>query len=399
MTPTPERAGHPLDLAQPLELAKSMIRCASVTPKDEGALDMLQHALDSLGFVCHRLPFSQTGTADVDNLYARLGPEGPNFCFAGHTDVVPVGDLKSWTVDPFAGDVIDGFLYGRGAADMKGAIAAFVAAVARFKAKRGGKLPGSISLLITGDEEAYAINGTVKVLDWLKARGEMLDACVVGEPTNPTKLGEMMKIGRRGSLVGYLTVFGTQGHTAYPQLADNPVPRMLKMLSAITEHKLDEGTENFQPSTLEISTVDVGNPASNVIPAQISATFNIRFSDKHSSASLIQWLDATFAKLAGNTRYEFKTHITGESFLCPPGEWTEIVAGAIEQVTGRVPDRSTTGGTSDARFIVRHCPVVEFGLIGQTMHKADERTAIADMEKLAEVYLACLEGFFARRKA
>lgn len=399
MAQTPERSGALPDLALPLELAKSLIRCASVTPQDEGALDVLQRALESLGFVCHRLPFSQPGTADVDNLYARLGTAGPNFCFAGHTDVVPVGDLKSWTVDPFAGEVIDGFLYGRGAADMKGAIAAFVAAAARFKAKQGGILPGSISLLITGDEEAYAINGTVKVLDWLKARGETLDACVVGEPTNPTKLGEMMKIGRRGSLVGYLTVYGTQGHTAYPQLADNPVPRMLKMLNAITEHQLDEGTEHFQPSTLEISTVDVGNPASNVIPAQISATFNIRFSDQHSSASLIQWLEATFAKIAGNTRYEFKTHITGESFRCPPGEWTEIVAGAIEQATGRVPDRSTTGGTSDARFIVRHCPVVEFGLIGQTMHKADERAAIADMEKLADVYLACLEGFFARHRA
>ena len=396
MAQIPERSGDSLDLSQPLGLAQSMIRCASVTPKDEGALDVLQRALDFLGFVCHRLPFSQAGTADVDNLYARLGTTGPNFCFAGHTDVVPVGDLKSWTVDPFAGEVIDGFLYGRGAADMKGAIAAFVAAATRFKSKQGAKLPGSISLLITGDEEAYAINGTVKVLDWLKSRGEKLDACVVGEPTNPTKLGEMMKIGRRGSLVGYLTVFGTQGHTAYPQLADNPVPRMLKMLNAITEHKLDQGTEHFQPSTLEISTVDVGNPASNVIPAQISATFNIRFSDQHSSASLIQWLDATFARIAGNTRYEFKTHITGESFRCPPGEWTEIVAGAIQKATGKTPDRSTTGGTSDARFIVRHCPVVEFGLIGQTMHKADERTALADMDQLAEVYLACLEGFFAR---
>ena len=387
----------PHDLTQPLALAQSLIRCASVTPKDEGALDVLQRALESLGFVCHRLPFSQAGTADIDNLYARLGTEGPNFCFAGHTDVVPVGDLKSWTVDPFAADVIDGFLYGRGAADMKGAIAAFVAAAARFKAKHGGKLPGSISLLITGDEEAYAINGTVKVLDWLKARGEALDACIVGEPTNPARLGDMMKIGRRGSLVGYLTVFGTQGHTAYPQLADNPVPRMLKMLGAITEQPLDEGTEHFQPSTLEISTIDVGNPASNVIPAQISATFNIRFSDKHSSASLIEWLNATFAKIAGNSRYEFKTHITGESFRCPPGEWTEIVAAAIEQVTGRTPDRSTTGGTSDARFIFRHCPVVEFGLIGQTMHKADERSAVADMNKLTEVYLACLDRFFTKR--
>jgi succinyl-diaminopimelate desuccinylase len=382
-------------LKQPLALAQDLIRCASVTPADAGALGELQRALESLGFICHRLPFSQEGTADVDNLYARLGTEGPNFCFAGHTDVVPTGDLKGWTVDPFKGEVIDGVLFGRGASDMKGAIAAFVAAAARFKDKHKGKLPGSISLLITGDEEAYAINGTVKVLQWLKDKGEKLDVCIVGEPTNPLKLGQMMKIGRRGSLVGYLTVFGTQGHTAYPQLADNPVPRMLKMLTAITEHKLDEGTAHFQPTTLEISTIDVGNSASNVIPPQISATFNIRFSDAHSSTSLIEWLKATFDKIAGNTKYEFRTHITGESFLTPPGPFNDLVAGAVKDVTGTDPDRSTTGGTSDARFITKHCPVVEFGLVGQTMHKADERTAVADMDQLAEIYLACLERYFA----
>jgi len=381
-------------LKQPLALARDLIRCASVTPADAGALGELQRALESLGFVCHRLPFSQAGTADVDNLYARLGTEGPNFCFAGHTDVVPTGDLKGWTVDPFKAEVIDGVLFGRGASDMKGAIAAFVAAAARFKEKNP-KLPGSISLLITGDEEAYAINGTVKVLQWLQEKGEKLDVCIVGEPTNPLKLGQMMKIGRRGSLVGYLTVFGTQGHTAYPQLADNPVPRMLKMLTAITTHKLDEGTAHFQPTTLEVSTIDVGNSASNVIPPQISATFNIRFSDAHTSASLIEWLKATFDKIAGNTKYEFRTHITGESFLTPPGPFNDLVAGAVKDVTGIDPDRSTTGGTSDARFITKHCPVVEFGLVGQTMHKADERTAVADMDQLAEIYLACLERYFA----
>ncbi len=381
-------------LKQPLALAQDLIRCASVTPADAGALGELQRALESLGFVCHRLPFSQDGTADVDNLYARLGTEGPNFCFAGHTDVVPTGDLKGWTVDPFKAEVIDGVLFGRGASDMKGAIAAFVAAAARFKDAHT-KLPGSISLLITGDEEAYAINGTVKVLQWLKDKGEKLDVCIVGEPTNPLKLGQMMKIGRRGSLVGYLTVFGTQGHTAYPQLADNPVPRMLKMLTAITEHKLDEGTAHFQPTTLEISTIDVGNGASNVIPPQISATFNIRFSDAHSSGSLIEWLKQTFDKIAGNTKYEFRTHITGESFLTPPGPFNDLVAGAVKDVTGTDPDRSTTGGTSDARFITKHCPVVEFGLVGQTMHKADERTSVADMDQLAEIYLACLERYFA----
>ena len=385
-------------LKQPLALAQDLIRCASVTPADAGALGELQRALETLGFVCHRLPFSQEGTPDIDNLYARLGTEGPNFCFAGHTDVVPTGDLKGWTVDPFKGEVIDGQLYGRGASDMKGAIAAFVAAAARFKEKNP-KLPGSISLLITGDEEAYAINGTRKVLDWLKQKGEKLDVCVVGEPTNPFKLGEMMKIGRRGSMTGYLTVFGTQGHTAYPHLADNPVPRMLKMLTAITEHKLDAGTAHFQPTTLEISTVDVGNTASNVIPPQISATFNIRFSDAHTSASLTKWLTETFDKIAGNTRYELRTHITGESFLTPPGPLNDLVAGAIKDVTGLTPDQSTTGGTSDARFITNHCPVVEFGLVGQTMHKTDERTAVADMDTLADIYLACLERFFSTKKA
>ena len=383
-------------LKSPLALAQDLIRCASVTPADEGALGKLQKALEQLGFVCHRLPFHQDGTADVDNLYARLGTEGPNFCFGGHTDVVPTGDLKGWTVDPFKAEVIDGVLFGRGASDMKGAIAAFVAAVARFKEKNP-KLPGSISLLITGDEEAYAINGTRKVLDWMKAKGEKIDVCIVGEPTNPLKLGEMMKIGRRGSLVGYLTVFGTQGHTAYPQLADNPVPRMLKMLTAITEHKLDNGTAHFQPTTLEVSTIDVGNPASNVIPPQISATFNIRFSDAHTSATLIKWLDETFKKIAGDTRYEFRTHITGESFLTPPGPLNDLVAGAIKEVTGIEPDQSTTGGTSDARFITNHCPVVEFGMVGQTMHKADERVAVADMEKLADIYLTCLERYFAKK--
>ena len=381
-------------LKQPLALAQDLIRCASVTPADAGALGELQRALESLGFVCHRLPFSQEGTADVDNLYARLGSEGPNFCFAGHTDVVPTGDLKGWTVDPFKAEVIDGVLFGRGASDMKGAIAAFVAAAARFKEKHNGKLPGSISLLITGDEEAYAINGTVKVLQWLKDKGEKLDACIVGEPTNPLKLGQMMKIGRRGSLVGYLTVFGTQGHTAYPQLADNPVPRMLKMLTAITTHKLDEGTAHFQPTTLEVSTVDVGNTASNVIPPQISATFNIRFSDAHSSASLIEWLKATFDKIAGDTKYEFRTHITGESFLTPPGPFNDLVASAVKDITGVDPDRSTTGGTSDARFITKHCPVVEFGLVGQTMHKVDERMAVADIAALTDIYETILDRYF-----
>jgi succinyl-diaminopimelate desuccinylase len=390
------------DLAEPLGLAQALIRRASVTPKDEGALDVLQRALESLGFACHRLPFSEAGTADIDNLYARLGAEEPNFCYAGHTDVVPVGDPKGWTVDPFAAEVIDGHLYGRGAADMKGGIACFVAAVARFLEQRGRDFGGSISLLITGDEETVAINGTRKMLDWLAAKGETLDSCLVGEPTNPLRLGDMMKIGRRGSLVGMLTVHGTQGHTAYPHLADNPIPRLLRMLNAIVNHRLDDGTEHFQASTLEVATVDVGNLATNIIPARAAATFNIRFNDRHTSESLIGWLTETFDEAvgapgpSGATRYEVKWQKNGEAFLCPPGKLSAIVGKAAHKVTGRSPELSTSGGTSDARFIHRLCPVAEFGLVGQTMHKADERASLDDLAKLTEIYRLVLEEYFAR---
>jgi succinyl-diaminopimelate desuccinylase len=390
------------DLAKPLGLAQALIRRPSVTPKDDGALDVLQRALESLGFVCHRLPFSEPGTADIDNLYARLGTKGPNFCYAGHTDVVPVGDAKGWTVDPFGAEIINDHLYGRGAADMKGGIACFVAAVAQFIETRGRDFGGSISFLITGDEETVAINGTRKMLDWLEAKGEKLDHCIVGEPTNPLKLGDMMKIGRRGSLVGFLTVFGAQGHTAYPHLADNPIPYMLRMLSALIEKPLDDGSAHFQPSTLEVATVDVGNPATNIIPAQATATFNIRFNDHHSSDSLIKRLTETFDRVAGGTRkdgtprYAVKWQKNGESFFFPPGQLSGLVAGAVKKVTGREPELSTTGGTSDARFIHRVCPVVEFGLVGQTMHKADERAALADLAQLTDIYRSVLENYFAR---
>jgi succinyl-diaminopimelate desuccinylase len=390
------------DLAQPLELAQALIRRPSVTPKDDGALDVLQRALESLGFVCHRLPFSEPGTADIDNLYARLGTGAPHFCYAGHTDVVPVGDPKGWTVDPFSAEVIDGHLYGRGAADMKGGIACFVAAVAQFLKARGRNFGGSISLLITGDEETVAINGTRKMLDWLEARGEKLDHCIVGEPTNPLKLGDMMKIGRRGSLVGFLTVFGAQGHTAYPHLADNPIPFLVRMLSALIEKPLDDGSAHFQPSTLEIATVDVGNPATNIIPAKASATFNIRFNDRHSSESLIKQLTETFDRVAGGPRkdgtprYQVTWQRNGESFFFPPGELSGLVSRAVKKVTGREPELSTTGGTSDARFIHRLCPVVEFGLVGQTMHKADERASLADLAQLTDIYRSVLEDYFAR---
>ena len=382
-------------LTEPLGLARALIRCPSVTPEDAGALDVLEATLEELGFSCHKLVFSEPGTADIANLYARLGDASPNFCFAGHTDVVPVGNPEGWDTDPFGAEVIDGHLCGRGAADMKGAIASFVAALARFLAERPDGFAGSISLLITGDEEGLAINGTVKVLDWLDQRGETLDVCLVGEPTNPEKLGDMIKIGRRGSLVGHLTVFGTQGHTAYGHLADNPIPRLLKMLGAITEKGLDEGTDHFPPSAIEISTIDTGNAATNLIPDRTSASFNIRFNDLHSSASIEHWLRQTLDKIGG--RYELKPQVSGEAFLCPPGAWSELVAGAVERTIGIRPELSTSGGTSDARFIQRACPVAEFGLPGKTMHKANERTALGDLEKLADIYKAVLDDYFAGR--
>jgi succinyl-diaminopimelate desuccinylase len=373
-----------------LELAQNLIRCASVTPADSGALDVLQKALEGLGFRCERMTFEEPGAAPVDNLYARLGTAAPNFCFAGHTDVVPVGD--GWTVDPFGAQVIDGSLYGRGAADMKGAIAAFVDAASRFL--KDGTPQGSISLLITGDEEGDAINGTRKVLAALKARGEILDACVVGEPTNPNKLGEMIKIGRRGSLTAKLTVHGTAGHSAYPHLADNPIPRLLAMLTAITAAPLDKGSDHFQPSTLAITTVDVDNPATNVIPGTARAGFNIRFNDHHSGKSLSDWLRATFDKIAGSSNYDLAIKVSGESFITPPGPLSTIVAAAVKATLGVTPELSTTGGTSDARFIKDACPVCEFGMVGQTMHKADERCAVADLDNLSAIYLRVLQGYF-----
>jgi succinyl-diaminopimelate desuccinylase len=376
----------------PVELTQQLIRCPSVTPAEGGALDLLERELAALGFVCHRLPFEEPGTERVDNLYARLGAARPNFCFAGHTDVVPVGDEAAWSSGPFAGEIRDGLLFGRGASDMKGAIAAFVAAVAGHL-KAHGAPKGSISLLITGDEEGPSVNGTRKMLDWLAARSETLDACLVGEPTNPNELGEMVKIGRRGSLTGQLTVHGKQGHTAYPHLADNPVHRLVAMLHAITNAPLDEGTAHFQPSTLQVSTVDVGNPATNVIPASARATFNIRFNDLHSGASLELWLREVFD--ASAARYELAVRVSGEAFLTPPGAFSALIAGAVEAVTGRRPELSTSGGTSDARFIKDFCPVAEFGLVGQTMHQVDERSAVGDIEGLSAIYGKILEDYFA----
>ena len=379
------------DPADPVALARALIRCPSVTPADAGALDVVRRALEPLGFACHRLTFQAPGTAPVDNLYARLGDRRPTFLFAGHTDVVPPGDPAAWRADPFGGEVIDGELYGRGAVDMKGAVACFVAAAARLLG--GGRRPrGSIGLLITGDEEGPAVNGTAAVLRWLAERGERPDACVVGEPTNPTRLGELSKIGRRGSLSGRLTVFGRQGHAAYPERADNPIPRLLAMLRAIHDEPLDSGSVHFQPSNLEVTSIDVGNPATNVIPAEARAAFNVRFNDLHTAASLEAWLRARLDKVGG--RHQLELGVGGEAFLTPPGPLSEALADAVEAVLGTRPRPDTSGGTSDARFIKDYCPVVEFGLVGQTMHQTDERVRLADLEALTLVYRRLLEGYF-----
>ena len=378
-------------LAHPLALARALIRCESVTPADGGALDVLQRALQTLGFTCHRLPFEEPGTAPVDNLYARRGESRPHFCFAGHTDVVPTGDRAVWTRDPFAAVVEDGVLYGRGASDMKGAIAAFVAAAARFGAAGAGA--GSLSLLITGDEEGPAVNGTRKVLDWLAERGETLDACLVGEPTNPEELGEMVKIGRRGSLNGTLRVAGRQGHVAYPALADNPLPRLVALLNALLALTLDEGTDHFQPSRLELTSIDVGNEATNVIPGAAVVRFNVRFNDRHTGASLERAIRACLD--ATGEPYDLVIEVSGEAFVTPPGRLSAIIAESVAAVIGVTPALSTTGGTSDARFIKDHCPVAEFGLLSRTMHRTDECVPVDTLERLADIYIGILERYFA----
>ncbi|HLF58372.1 MAG TPA: succinyl-diaminopimelate desuccinylase [Alphaproteobacteria bacterium] len=383
-------------LSEPLDLARALIRCPSVTPHDAGALDVLEKALESIGFECHRLIFSDANTPEVANLYARRGSGAPNFCFAGHTDVVPAGSRDSWTVDPFGGDVIGGKLFGRGAADMKGAIACFVAAAARYLAAHDRDMPGSVSLLITGDEEGPATNGTAKVLRWMAERGERIDACLVGEPTGAKRLGDTVKIGRRGSLTAHLAVYGVQGHAAYPHLADNPIPKLIRMLESVAAAPFDSGTSHFQPSTLAITTVDVGNTATNVIPAKATASLNIRFNDLHSGESLTKRLREIFDKVVADMggQYDLTVEVSGEAFLSPPGRLSEIVAEAIESRLGPRPDFNTAGGTSDARFIHRYCPVAEFGLLGATMHKVDECVTVADLEALTAIYVDILERFF-----
>jgi len=371
----------------PVAVLGELIRRPSVTPVDAGALDLLEALLTPLGFACRRLPFSEPGFETVDNLYARLGSEAPNLCFAGHTDVVPAGDVSAWTHPPFAAEIADGEMWGRGAVDMKGGVACFIAAVAR-RLAGGEPFAGSVSLLITGDEEGTAVNGTKKALKWLVENGERIDLCIVGEPTNPTRVGEAIKIGRRGSLNAKLTVRGTQGHVAYPHLADNPLPRLARMLVALTEAPLDAGTDHFQPSALALTTIDVGNPTVNLIPAEGSAGFNIRFNDAHTPESLIAEIRRRLDTVGGE--YELTTTVSGVSFVTAPGPLTDLVSNAIARVVGTPPEFSTSGGISDARFIKDVCPVVECGLTNRTMHKVDERVPLGDLAVLTDIYGAIL---------
>ena len=366
----------------PLPLAQALIRCRSVTPADGGAQLVLAAELEKLGFSTTRLRFGK-----IENLYAERGHGGRHLCFAGHTDVVPTGPAEKWRYDPFGGIVEDGVLYGRGAADMKGAIAAFAAAAADVD-----PVLGRLSLLITGDEEGAAKDGTAKMLEWAKAERKIPDFCIVGEPTSKAQLGDTVKIGRRGSLSATITVNGRQGHVAYPHLADNPIHRLVPALAAMAAYRLDEGTDWFQPSSLQITSIDVGNAAANVIPGEIVAKLNIRFNDLHSATSLTSWLAETLAKFAPQA--DLQVHCSGEAFLTRPGEETAKLVNAIESSTGIGPKLDTGGGTSDARFISAYCPVAEFGLVGATMHQTDEAVPVSELRKLAQVYKAIIESFF-----
>ncbi|MET4044857.1 succinyl-diaminopimelate desuccinylase [Bradyrhizobium sp. RT6a] len=383
-----------------LSIARDLIRCPSVTPADAGALGVLEQALNAAGFTCHRVTFSESGTADVDNLYARIGTDGPHITFAGHTDVVPPGDESAWSVGAFSGEVKDGFLHGRGAVDMKGGIACSVAAVLEHLAANDGKPrsdgKGSISFLITGDEEDVSINGTIKLLQWAADRGEKFDHCVLGEPSNVEALGDTIKVGRRGSQSGTLYVDGVQGHVAYPHRAANPVPDISRLIVAISDEPLDRGSAQFQASNLEFTSVDVGNTANNVIPGQARAKFNIRYNDNHTQASLRELVETRLTKACGN---RIRARIVWEPsnsnvFVTKPGPFTELAVSAIEEATGRKPELSTSGGTSDARFISSYCPVIEFGLVGQTMHQVDERVPVGDLEQLTKVYRGILARYF-----
>ena len=376
-------------MIDPAALTADLIRCASVTPQEGGALQLLERLLTAHGFQCTRVD-----RGDVSNLFARWG-QGKTFGFNGHTDVVPVGDLKAWSVDPFGAEIRDGFRYGRGATDMKSGVAAFTAAAIDFVTE--SPPDGSVVLAITGDEEGPAKDGTVALLDWMQAQGERMDHCLVGEPTCPDVMGDMMKIGRRGSMNGYFTITGVQGHAAYPHRANNPLPAMARLMDQLSTATLDTGTAHFDASTLAVVTIDTGNPATNVIAAQCRATVNIRFNDAHSGASLTDWLQEHADKVAKafDVRIDLDVVISGESFITPPGELSDLVAHAVQVETNRTPVLSTSGGTSDARFVQHHCPVVEFGLVGKTMHQVDERVEIAQIHQLKAIYTRILRDYFA----
>src|SRR6202167_4508588 len=379
-----------------LSIARDLLRCPSVSPADAGALAVLENLLRRAGFEVHRVTFSEPDAADIDNLYARIGNTAPHITFAGHTDVGPAGDEAAWTQGAFSGDVKDGFLYGRGGVGVKGGIPCSSAAVRKYPAAHAGKPKGSISFLITGDEEDIAVNGTIKLLQWVAARGEKFDHCVLGEPSNVETLGDCIKVGRRGSLSGTLYVDGVQGHVAYPHRAANPVPDIAGLVVALSQEPLDHGSAQFQASNLEFTSIDVGNTASNVIPAQARAKFNIRFNDHHTHATLQALLEERMAKAAGN---RVRARIVWEPsnanvFVTKPGAFTDLAVAAIEQVTGRKPELSTSGGTSDARFISSYFRVIEFGLVGQTMHAVDERAPVSDLEKLTRIYRGVLDRYF-----
>ena len=378
-----------------LQLAKELIRYPSVTPIDAGVMKFLEKKLKKLGFKTKILEFKEKNTKPVKNLYARLGSKGPNFCYAGHLDVVPAGNLRDWTVNPFRPSIKKGHLIGRGANDMKSSIAAFVSAISIF-IKNNKKFNGSISLLITGDEEGVAINGTKKVVEYLKKRKEKIDFCLVGEPTNPNKLGEMIKIGRRGSMNGRLSVIGIQGHVAYPHRANNPSTALVQILKELKEIKFDKGTKNFQPTNLEVTKINIDNTADNVIPGLANATFNIRFNNKHSSNSIKTKINKILKKIChkNKSNYKIEYSVSGEAFLTKPNQTTYMIQDIIKKITKIKPELSTTGGTSDARFIRKIAPCLEFGLVGKTMHKVDEAVSLSDLKKLTLIYSNILKNYF-----
>jgi succinyl-diaminopimelate desuccinylase len=374
-----------------VNLSQDLIKCPSVTPKDEGAQQILIDHLNKLGFECHELKFG-----NILNFFARKGTKSPHFCFCGHTDVVPAGDPENWRFDPFSGTIDNGILYGRGAVDMKSNIAAFISALSIYMEEKS-ELNGSISLLITGDEEAEAINGTVRVLEWMKQTNNIPDACLVGEPTNPNQLGDEVKIGRRGSISGQITVTGKQGHTGYPHLADNPIPKLVKLVDALANHKFDEGSSYFEPSALSITTIDVGNPADNVIPEKGSAKFNMRFNDHWSAKSLEKEIKRILDEVSKDYQINFWSN--AESFITEPGPLSETVINSVKTITGKTPRLSTAGGTSDARFISNYCPVIECGLVGKTCHQTNEHTPVKDIETLVLIYKDILHQFFSNQSS